>query len=89
MSQTTFVRPDNIVVFENKGHIGEVVESLLIITKPPLIHDDSRWVVAREAWTAGRNSIAGGARAAGQAGHSRAPLIDGQRSWTSKAETDN
>ena len=41
-SQTTFVGLYHGVVFEHKGHIGEVVASVLIITKPPLIRDIPR-----------------------------------------------
>ena len=66
-------------MFEYKGHIGEVVAFLLITTKPPLIRDVPRWL-AGEAGLAGRNSRAGGARAAGQAGQisSRSALFDNQ-----------
>ena len=88
LPQTAFVRQYHLVVFKHKCHIGEVFASLLIITKPPMIHDVPRWV-ARLAEPAGWSSRAGGARAAGQPGQSssRAVLFDGQGSWTSRAET--
>ena len=43
---------DHIVIFENKGHIGEVVGALFISTKPPMICGVPRWV-ASEAGLAG------------------------------------
>ena len=84
LPSSSFVRPYHLVVFENKGHIVEVVAALLIITKPTLIRDVPHWV-AKEAGPAGRSSRAGRARAAGPAGQSG--TLGGQGGWTSRAET--
>ena len=81
---------DAAKTFEHKGHIGEVIASLLIITKPPLIRNIPRWV-AREAGPAGRSCRAGRVSGAGQAGQSssRGALSDGRGRWTSRAGTTN
>ena len=68
-SNSHLKRHYNLVVFELKCHIGEVVVVLVISTKPPLINGILR-CMTREAGPAGPNIREGGAWAAGITGQS-------------------
>ena len=49
MVPTISVDPYDLVIFEEKGHIGKVIAAMLISTKPPLIpgiHHYCLWSLA-------------------------------------------